>query len=72
MYNRLIERLWTSLKSEDVNLPPSEDALKPRPVPGRWIVKYNQHRTHQALGSATPKEDYRAPESHSTNPVFWA
>ena len=46
MYNRLIERLWTSLKSEDVNLPPSEEGIKPRLVPGRWIVMYNQHRTH--------------------------
>ena len=50
MDNRFIERLWRSLKYEDVYLRSYKDGRKLRLGLRHWFVKYNQHRTHQALG----------------------
>lgn len=72
MDNRFIERLWRSLKYEDVYLRSYEDGRKLRLGLRHWFVKYNQHRPHQALGYATPEEVYHAPESHGAKPATWA
>jgi putative transposase len=72
MDNRFIERLWRSLKYEDVYLRSYEDGSKLRLGLRHWFVKYNQHRPHQALGYATPEEVYHAPESHGAKPATWA
>ena len=59
MDNVFIERLWRSLKYEDVYLrdystvPSLETGLR------RWFERYNTWRPHEALGNLTPHEFYR-------------
>jgi putative transposase len=72
MDNRFIERLWRSLKYEDIYLRGYEHGLELRQGMGNWFGHYNEHRPHQALGYATPAEVYRAPESHGAKPASWA
>jgi putative transposase len=72
MDNRFIERLWRSLKYEDIYLRGYEHGLDLRRGVGHWFGDYNENRPHQALGYATPAERYRAPESHGAKPASWA
>ena len=72
MDNRFIERLWRSLKYEDIYLRGYEHGRELRCGTGNWFGHYNEHRPHQALGYATPAELYRAPESHGATPASWA
>jgi putative transposase len=72
MDNRFIERLWRSLKYEDIYLRGYEHGLELRRGVGNWFGEYNECRPHQALGYATPAEVYRAPESHGAKPASWA
>jgi putative transposase len=57
--NVFIERLWRSLKYEDVYLHAYEELREARGGIGAWIRFYNTRRPHQALGGATPMEIYR-------------
>ena len=70
--NRFIERLWRSLKYEEVYLRGYEHGGELRQGLGEWFGTYNHHRPHQALGYATPAEVYWAPESHGARPASWA
>ena len=72
MDNRFIERLWRSLKYEDIYLRGYEHGLDLRRGVGHWFSDYNEKRPHQALGYATPAERYRAPESHGAKLASWA
>jgi len=54
MDNVFIERLWRSLKHEDVYLKGYADGCEARAGIGEWIAFYNEHRLHQALGYRTP------------------
>ena len=72
MDNRFIERLWRSLKYEDIYLRGYEDGVDLRRGVGKWFGDYNEKRPHQALGYATPAEVYHAPESHGAKPASWA
>jgi putative transposase len=72
MDNRFVERLWRSLKYEDIYLRGYEHGLELRQGVGNWFGDYNDARPHQALGYATPAEVYRAPESHGAKPASWA
>ena len=72
MDNRFIERLWRSLKYEDIYLRGYEHGLELRQGVGNWFGDYNECRPHQALGYATPAEVYRAPESYGAKPARWA
>lgn len=58
--NIFIERLWRSLKYEEVYL--RDYALVPeaRAGIGNWFRFYNQERRHQSLGYRTPAELYRS------------
>jgi putative transposase len=58
--NIFIERLWRSLKYEEVYL--REYALVPeaRAGIGKWFQFYNHDRPHQSLEYRTPAECYRA------------
>jgi putative transposase len=58
--NRMIERLWRSVKYEDVYLRSYEDGRALGAGLSRWIEHYNGRRPHQHLGGATPEEVYRA------------
>jgi len=58
--NIFIERLWRSLKYEEIYL--RDYALVPeaRAGIGNWFRFYNQQRRHQSLGYRTPAELYRS------------
>src|ERR1039457_1181143 len=57
--NIFIERLWRSLKYEEIYL--RDYALVPeaRTGIGNWFQFYNQQRPHQSLGYRTPEELYQ-------------
>ena len=59
MDNVFIERLWRSLKHEDIYLKHYADAREAREGIAQWIAFYNSHRPHQALGFRTPMSAYR-------------
>jgi putative transposase len=52
--NVFVERLWRSLKYEEVHLKAYADAREARAGIGGWITFYNELRFHQALGYRTP------------------
>ena len=58
--NIFIERLWRSLKYEDIYLKGYETVAEIRDGVDRYFDFYNQDRFHQALGYATPVQVYRA------------
>jgi putative transposase len=60
MDNVFIERLWRSLKHEDVYLKHYADGREARAGIASWINFYNGQRPHQALGNRTPMAVYRA------------
>ena len=70
--NRFIERLWRSVKYEDIYLQDYGDGLDAGRGLGRWFDGYNTERPHQALGYATPADVYFAPASHGAKPATWA
>jgi putative transposase len=57
--NIFIERLWRSLKHENVYLMAYADGREARAGIGRWIGFYNDRRPHQALGYKTPMAVWR-------------
>ena len=69
--NRFIERLWRSVKQEDIYLQDYASGLEAQRGLARWFADYNQLRPHQALGNATPAEWYHSPESHGARPAPW-
>jgi len=56
--NRMIERLWRSLKYECVYLNAFENGTEVRAGIGHWIEYYNAERPHSAHGILTPDEAY--------------
>jgi putative transposase len=54
MDNIFIERLWRSLKHEEVYLQGYADGLEARSGISRWLSFYNLRRPHQALGDQAP------------------
>jgi len=59
MDNVFIERLWRSLKHEDVYLKGYADGREARAGIAAWITFYNLQRPHQALGGRTPMAVWR-------------
>jgi len=59
MDNVFIERLWRSLKHEDVYLKGYADGREARAGIAAWIAFYNTGRPHQALGNRTPMAVWR-------------
>ena len=59
MDNVFIERLWRSLKYEEVYLKCYADGREARAGIGSWIAFYNSCRPHQALGYRTPMSVWR-------------
>ena len=57
--NVFVERVWRSLKYEEVFLHAYEDLVEARAGIGRYFDFYNQERPHQALGYQTPDAFYR-------------
>jgi putative transposase len=58
--NVFIERLWRTLKYEEVYLKAYPDAVAARREIGRYFIFYNTQRPHQALRYKTPAEEYQA------------
>lgn len=67
--NRFIERLWRSVKQEDIYLQDYGDGLSAQRGLARWFEDYNLNRPHQALEHATPAELYHSPESNGAKPA---
>ena len=59
MDNVFIERLWRSLKYEDVYLQGYADGHERKAEIARWIGFYKQLRPHQALDNRTPMVVWR-------------
>jgi putative transposase len=54
--NRMIERLWRSLKYECVYLHSFETGSQARGEIGKWLAYYNAERPHSSHGILTPAE----------------
>ena len=52
--NVFVERLWRSLKYEEIHLKAYVTGLEARIGIGQWFRFYNERRAHQALGYKTP------------------
>jgi len=69
--NRFIERLWRTVKYEDIYLQDYGGGLDAGRGLGRYFDRYNQERPHQALGYATPARVYFDPQEHRGKPRTW-
>jgi putative transposase len=58
--NIFIERLWRSLKYQEVFIHAYITVADARAGIGRWVLFYNDDRPHQALGYQTPREIFEA------------
>ena len=56
--NVMVERLWRSLKYEEVYLKAYESVEEARRSIGIYLNFFNQGRKHQSLGERTPDEVY--------------
>jgi putative transposase len=56
--NRMIERLWRSLKYECIYLNAFETGSQARAGIGKWLAYYNTERPHSTHGILTPDEAY--------------
>jgi putative transposase len=59
MDNVFIERVWRSLKHEDIYLKGYADGREAKAGIAAWMAFYNDRRLHQALGYRTPMAVYR-------------
>jgi len=60
MDNIFIERLWRSLKYEEVYLKAYASVAEAKAGIGVWLGFYNEERLHQSLGYRTPRQVYQA------------
>jgi len=65
MDNVFIERLWQSLKHEDIYLKGYADGHEAKAGIAEWIGFYNNQRPHQALGNRTPMSVWRDNVTHA-------
>lgn len=63
MDNVFIERLWRSIKYEDIYLREYATVAALDTGVSRWMKQYNTWRPHQELGNSTPDEAYRPKKS---------
>ena len=67
--NLFIERLWRTVKYEEVYLKAYEDGREARKSLGEYFRFYNTSRPHQSLGYRTPEVYADAVENTCTNVV---
>jgi Integrase core domain len=60
MDNIFVERLWRSLKYEEVYLNAYASVAEAKAGIGSWLGFYNEERQHQSLGYRTPRQVYEA------------
>lgn len=58
MDNIFTERLWRSVKYEDIYIKSYDNSQEARIGLGDYFYKYNNRRPHQSLGNLTPAEVY--------------
>ena len=58
MDNVFIERLWRSLKHEEVYLKAYDSVAQAKQGIGDWLVFYNQERRRASLNRMTPDQIY--------------
>ena len=68
---RFIERLWRSVKQENIYPQDYSDGLTAQRGLSGWFQEYNTVRPHQALDYATPAEWYYSAESYGARPATW-
>ena len=56
--NVFVERLWRSVKYEEVYVRAYDSIRAARQGLGRYLTGYNQHRPHRALDGHTPEQVY--------------
>src|SRR5271169_5190173 len=59
MDNIFVERLWRSLKYEEVYLHAYASVAEAKAGIGAWLNFYNEERQHQSLGYRTPRQIYQ-------------
>ena len=59
MDNIFVERLWRSLKYEEVYLHAYASVAEAKAGIGAWLRFYNEERQHQSLGYRTPRQVYQ-------------
>ena len=59
MDNVFIERLWRSVKHEEIHLREHSTLPALEAGLGEWFARYNGWRPHQALGNRTPEPVHR-------------
>jgi putative transposase len=59
MDNIFIERLWRSIKYEEVHLKAYADGREARTGVGNWVTFYNFRRPHQAMNNQNPMAVWR-------------
>lgn len=59
--NIFVERLWRSIKYEEVYLHAYASVSEARAGIGRYLTQYNTARPHSSLGDRTPDEAYFTP-----------
>ena len=64
--NVFVERLWRSLKYEEVHLKAYESVGMAKAEIGKWIEFYNSVRRHSGLGGLTPDQVYYSSEDGRT------
>jgi putative transposase len=60
MDNIFVERLWRSLKYEEVYLKAYSSVAEAKAGIGSWLGFYNEERQHQSLGYHTPRQVHEA------------
>ena len=56
--NVFVERLWRSVKYEEVYLRAYDSVAEARVSLGRYLDSYNRRRPHSSLGARTPEQAY--------------
>ena len=69
MDNVFIERVWRSLKYEEVHLKAYADGREARAGIGEWMIFYNTRRFHQSLGYKTPMDVWSVGETAMDMPL---
>jgi putative transposase len=69
MDNVFIERLWRSLKHEDIYLKGYADGREAKAGIGAYFAIYNHERPHEALDFATPASLYRGSDRAYPRPL---
>jgi putative transposase len=69
MDNIFVERLWRSIKYEEVHLKAYADGREARAGVGRWMEFYNHRRPHQSMSNQRPMTVWRDGMARAERPA---